>query len=144
MRSLLPGLHFREHLGDAPLEGFSWVRIDQASYRWHAHKPLVVLRFVVLEPHCHATRTFSGRLYCTQRALWKLNWFLRDFGYDPELLAQDRIDERALLNLQGVLRTSLITFHGRSYQNLDAFTPATAWEEVSPSRNSYDLQSHAD
>ena len=40
-------------------------------------------------------RSFSGRLYCTERALWKLNWFLRDFGYDLELLAQDQVDEKA-------------------------------------------------
>ena len=144
MRRLIRGLRFRKHHSGAALEGFFLVRIDQASYRWHPHKPFVVLRFVVLEPHCHATRTFSGWLYCTQRALWRLNWFVRDFGYNPELLARDQIDERALLNLQGVLRTSLITFHGRSYQNLDAFAPATAWEEVFPLRSSDDLQSHTD
>ena len=47
-----------------------------------------------------------GRLYCTERALWKLNWFLRDFGYDPELFSRDQVDEKALLNLRGVVRTS--------------------------------------
>jgi hypothetical protein len=29
----------------------------------------------------------TGRLYCTPGALWKLNWFLRGFGYDSELQA---------------------------------------------------------
>ena len=33
-------------------------------------------------------------LYCTPKALWKLSWFLRDFGYDTELLGRDEIDER--------------------------------------------------
>jgi len=141
----IPGLHSREQNHDRPLEGFFLVRIDQAAYRWHPQKPFLSLRFVVLEPQPVATRTFSGRLYCTEKALWKLNWFLRDFGYDPELLGQDQIDERALLNLQGVLRTSLVTFNGRSYQNLDAFAPADAWDECSVEpRNSNDLQPHTD
>ena len=148
MRRHIPGLHSREQIHDRPLEGFFLVRIDQASYRWHPQKPFLSLRFVVLEPRSHATRTFSGRLYCTERALWKLNWFLRDFGYDPELLGQDQIDERALLNLQGVLRTSLVTFNGRSYQNLDSFAPTAAWDEFSAAliepRNSDDLQPHTD
>jgi len=144
MRRLVPGLHSPEHHPEHPLEGFYLVRIDQAVYRWHPQKPFLSLRFVVLEPRSHATRTFSGRLYCTERALWKLNWFLRDFGYDPELLGQDQIDERALLNLQGVLRTSLITFNGRSYQNLDAFAPSASWEEVTERENRNDLQPHAD
>jgi len=64
--------------------------------------------------------SFSGRLYCTERALSKLNWFLRDFGYDAQLLKDDRVDERALLNLRGVVRTSYTTLNGRSYQNLEA------------------------
>ena len=50
-------------------------------------------RFVVLEPEAFERRSFSGRLYSTERALWKLNWFLRDFGYDTELLRQDQMDE---------------------------------------------------
>ena len=144
MRRHIPGLHSREQNHDVPLEGFFLVRIDQAFYRWHPQKPFLSLRFVVLEPQSMATRTFSGRLYCTEKALWKLNWFLRDFGYDPELLGQDQIDERALANLEGIVRTSLVTFNGRSYQNLDAFAPSQAWEEGSiEGRNSGDLQSHA-
>ena len=51
-------------------------------------------------------RFFSGRLYSTERALWKLNWFLRDFSYDMDLLSQDQIDEKALINLRGVVRTT--------------------------------------
>jgi len=145
MRRHIPGLHSREQNHDRPLEAFFLVRIDQAAYRWHPQKPFLSLRFVVLEPQAVATRTFSGRLYCTEKALWKLNWFLRDFRYDPELLGQDQIDERALLNLQGVLRTSLVTFNGRSYQNLDAFAPADSWDECSVEpRNSNDLQPHTD
>src|ERR1700747_2104647 len=94
-------------------------------------KPFLSIRFVVLEPEAFAGRSFSGRLYCTERALWKLNWFLRDFGYDSELLTQDQIDDKALLKLRGVVRTSHVTLNGRSFQNLEAFAPATEWEELS-------------
>jgi hypothetical protein len=51
---------------------------------------------------------------CTERALWKFNWFLTDFGYDPELLHQDQVDEKALLNLQGIAPTSHTIVNGRS------------------------------
>ena len=32
----------------------------------------------------------------TAFASYGLGWFLRDFLYDPELLSQDEVDERAL------------------------------------------------
>jgi hypothetical protein len=101
------------------------------SYRWHPQKPFLSVRFVVLEPVPFAARPLSGRLYCTERALWKLNWFLRDFGYDPDLLGRDQVDEKALLGLHGIVRTSHVTLNGRSFQNLEAFAPAVDWEMVS-------------
>ena len=91
----------------------------------------MALRFVVLEPNLFESQSLSGRLYCTERALWKLDWFLRDFEYDRELLDRDQIDEKALLGLRGVVRTSQTTFNGRSYQNLDAFAPKEEWEALS-------------
>jgi len=69
-------------------------------------------------------------LYCTERALWKLNRFLQDFGYDAQLLKDDQVDEKALANLRGVIRTSCTTLNGRSYQNLDAFAPEADWEAL--------------
>ncbi|MFZ0738542.1 MAG: hypothetical protein WCA98_18535 [Candidatus Acidiferrales bacterium] len=148
MKRHIPGLHSGQPTTDHPLDGLFLVRVDAASYRWHPQRPFLVLRFVVLEPRSFATHSFSGRLYCSERALWKLNWFLRDFGYDPELLGQDQVDEKALLNLRGVVRTSLVTFNGRSYQNLEAFAPAGEWEELpctsSQRRNDDGLQPHTD
>jgi len=41
------------------------------------------------------------------------------------------VDEKALLNLRGVVRTSPIAFNGHSYQNLESFAPAGEWEELS-------------
>ena len=89
------------------------------------------VRFVVLEPEPFQRRSFSGRLYCTPRALWKLNWFLRDFGYDTELLSQDQMDEKALINLRGIVRTTFKTVNGQTFQNLEAFAPESDWAELS-------------
>ncbi|SPF48202.1 hypothetical protein SBA1_820004 [Candidatus Sulfotelmatobacter kueseliae] len=64
--------------------------------------------------------------------MWKLNWFLRDFGYDAELLGRDEVDERQLVGLQGVVKISHIVFNGASLLGLDGFAPAGRWEELSP------------
>ena len=133
MKRHIPGLHSRQHDGDCPLEGLFLVRVEWASYRWHPQKAFLQVRFVVLEPESVARRSFSGRLYSTERALWKLNWFLRDFGYDMDLLCQDQIDEKALVNLRGVVRTTHITLNGHTFQNLEAFAPEADWEELSHS-----------
>jgi hypothetical protein len=68
----------------------SRVRIDRAQYRWHAQKPYYLLRFAVLKPKPLAGLVIIGQVDCSPKALWKLNWFLRAFGYDTELLRQDR------------------------------------------------------
>jgi hypothetical protein len=128
MRRQIPGLYSRQENRENPLDGLFLVRVERVSYRWQPQKPFLEIRFVVLEPKPFDTRSFFGRLYCTDRALWKLNWFLRDFGYDAELLSRDQVDEKALLNLRGVIRTSRMTMNGRSFQNLDSFAPAADWE----------------
>ena len=145
MKRHIPGLHSLRQDRDSLLEGLFLVRVDGASYRWHPQKPFISLRFVVLEPEPLAGRSIAGRLYCTERALWKLNWFLRDFGYDRDLLGRDEVDEKALLKLQGILRTSHVTLNGRSFQNLEAFAPAAEWEELScESIHPRNGQEHAD
>jgi len=130
MKRHLPGLHSRQQNRENSLEGLFLVRVDATSYRWHSQKPYVSVRFLVLEPEAFAGRSFSGRLYCTERALWKLNWFLRDFGYDLDLFNEDQIDDRALLALRGVVRTSYVTLNGQSFQNLEAFAPESEWDEL--------------
>ena len=71
------------------------------------------------------------RLYCTPRAMWKLSWFLRDFGYDPELLGKNEFDDQALVDLWGVVEVSEVTVHGISVLNFDGFAPAARWDELS-------------
>ena len=107
------------------------VRIDQVWYSRERQKPFYTIRFSVLEPQLLAGRTFSGRLYCTQKALWKFSWFLRDFGYDSELLDRDEVEEKGLIGLRGVVKLSHTVVNGRTLVNLDAFAPAGAWESIS-------------
>jgi hypothetical protein len=132
MRRHVPGLHSRQENYASNLEGHFLVRVQKASYRWHPQKPFLALEFAILEPSSFSARSFSGRIYCTERALWKLNWFLHDFRYDPDLLGRDQIDEKALLNLRGVVRTTVTKLNGHSHQNLDAFAPAEQWMAFPP------------
>jgi hypothetical protein len=113
------------------LDGVFLVQVDSAQFRWHAHKPVYLLRFFVLEPRTLAGQPIVGRLYCTQKAVWKLGWSLRDFLYDPELLAHEQVDEKALPGLRGVVKISHTVFNGISLINFDAFAPASQWEELS-------------
>ena len=132
MKRQVPGL--AETARDSRLEipdGVFLVRVDGAQFRWHAHKPFYVLRLSILEPSASAGQSIVGRLYCTQKAMWKLGWFLRDFLYDPELLSQDEVDERALRGLIGVVKISHSVINGISLVNFDGFAPASQWEELS-------------
>jgi len=93
MKRQVPGL--AETARDSRPEipgGIFLVRVDGAQFRWHAQKPFYVLRLSVLEPRTLAGQPIVGRLYCTQKAMWKLGWFLRDFLYDPELLAHEQVE----------------------------------------------------
>ena len=108
------------------------MRVDQAKYRWQARKPYYQIRFIVLKPKHLAGCVITGRLYCSPRAMWKLSWFLRDFGYDSELLGKNEIDDQALFGLQGIVKISYALVHGLSVLNLDGFAPATRWSELSP------------
>jgi len=131
MKRHIPGLHREQRATDDVLEGVFLVRVDQAFYRWHPQRPFYVLRLVILEPSEHQNRSLTGRLYCTPKALWKLRWFLRDFGYDPDLMGRDEVDEKALLGLRGIVRISHTTLNGRRFLNLGGFAPASEWEELS-------------
>ena len=131
MRRHVAGLSQQSQSEGQQLEGLFLVRVERASYRWHPQKPFFTLYFVILEPKEFEGRRFSGRLYCTTKALWRLNWFLRDFGYDHELIAHDDVDEKALTGLRGIVRVSHAALNGHLFLNLEAFAPAGEWEEVS-------------
>ena len=115
---------------DVP-DGVFLVRVDQVRYSRERQKPFYTVRFYVLEPQPLAGHAFSGRLYCTPKALWKFSWFLRDFGYDSDLLGRDEIEDNSLVGLRGVVKISHVVVNGHTIVNLDAFAPASAWESIS-------------
>jgi hypothetical protein len=136
MRRHIQGLHEADQSAAGQVrDGLLLVRVERAQHRWDARKPFYLLRFSVIEPQELSGHSFVGRLYCTPRALWKLNWFLRDFGYDTELLGRDEIDEKSLAGLCGVVKIRHVVVNGASLLNLDGFAPISQWEEsasVSP------------
>ncbi len=131
MKRHVPGLAdtARDSHSEVP-DGVFLVRLDGAQHRWHPQKPSYVLRLSILEPKQFAGLPIISRLYCTPKAMWKLGWFLRDFLYDPELLTQDEVDERALRGLIGVVKISHTMVNGISLVNFDGFAPASQWEEL--------------
>jgi hypothetical protein len=131
MRRRFQGLASTAQAKTEVLDGVFLVRVDQVRYSRERQKPFYTVRFSVLEPEPLAGRIASGRLYCTPKALWKLSWFLRDFGYDPELLGRDEVEEKGLIGLRGVVKLSHTVVNGRTLVNLDAFAPASAWESIS-------------
>ena len=151
MKRQVPGLAdaTRDSRPEVP-DGIFLVRVDGALFRWHAQKPFYVLRLQILEPAALAHRSIVGRLYCTQKAMWKLGWFLRDFLYDPEMLAHEQIDEKALPGLRGVVKISHTMVNGISLVKLTwkwvraresvGRTRGPVFYRFCPARNKFELQ----
>src|ERR1700736_6247234 len=133
MRRRIQGLHEANPSGTEIPDSLYLVRVIRAQYRWHAHKPYFLLRFSVLEPLHFAGRNITGRLYCTQKALWKLTWFLRDFGYDRVGMSHDQIDEKSLVGLRGIVKIRRVMISGTSLINLEGLANAAQWGHLSPS-----------
>jgi hypothetical protein len=131
MTRRVPGLEqtlFDEY--DLP-DGFYLVRVQRIFYRYNLRHPYFWLRLTVLEPKPFAGRPVEGRLFCTKKALWKLSWFLRDFGYDPERISAGEVDERAVVALKGIVHISHFCENGRRKVNLAGFACEAQWEELS-------------
>jgi len=134
MRRQITGLHAADRCaaGQIP-DGIFLVRIQRVRFQRQVQKPYYTVSLVVVEPHRFAEHIISSRLYCSPKALWKLNWFLQDFGYDADLLDRDEVDEKQLVGLRGVVKISQIILNGSSLLRFDGFAPAGRWEELSPS-----------
>src|SRR5262245_52498688 len=89
MRRRVPGLHQQASKGQVP-EGVLLVSVHRVVYI-NGPKPYFAVAFRVIAPAAYAGKQISARLYCTERALWKLHWFLQEFHYDTMLLEQDEI-----------------------------------------------------
>jgi hypothetical protein len=133
MKRQIMGLHDADRCAPNQIpDGVFLVRVHRTSFQRQPQKPYYALTLAILEP-CHFSgHILSSRLYCSPKALWKLNWFLRDFGYDTELLGRDEVDESRLVGLKGVVKISHITCNSSSLLRFDGFAPADRWEELSP------------
>jgi hypothetical protein len=133
MKRQIAGLHAADRCAaDQIPDGIFLVRVATARFRRQAQKPYYTIGLTILEPSRFADHVISSRLYCNPKALWKLNWFLRDFGYDAESLGRDEVDELQLVGFTGVVKISHIVFNGASLLRFDGFAPAGRWEELSP------------
>jgi hypothetical protein len=133
MRRQIAGLHAADRCAtDQIPDGLFLVRVQRVQFRRQAQKPYYTLALAILEPSRFADHVISSRLYCNSRALWKLNWFLRDFGYDVELLGRDEVDETQLIGLTGMVKISHVIIDGSSMLRLDGFAAGGRWEELSP------------
>ena len=132
MKRLIQGLNqANSSCEEGPPKGVYLVRVERFSYRWHAQKPYYAAVFSVIEPKSLAGSRLCARLYCTPKVLWKLKWFLRDFGYDTELLARNEIDDRHLVGLSGVVKVTRTVVNGTSLFSLDGFDRCSGWERLS-------------
>jgi hypothetical protein len=107
----------------------TWSGSSASSTAGISRSPTTKVQFAITEPKQFLGTSLPARLYCTPKALWKLSWFLRDFGYDTELLGRDELDEKRLVGLEGVIKVSHTTVNGRKYVNLDAFAASGEWDE---------------
>ena len=108
MKRLITGLHDADRcrVGQVPDGSFS-SQCNEPSFSGR-YRSLITRSLCRFLSQCVSQGRESSRIYCTRKALWKLNWFLRDFGYDSELLGRDEVDERQLVGLRGVVKISPI------------------------------------
>ena len=127
MRTKIQGLS--QTTKPSPLvEGSYRAKVVRMGPAGHAAKPCLAATFVILEPAAFAGRYIRTRLYCHERALWKLRWFLHAFNYDADLMAAEEVDDRRVVGLEGVIR--LAYWNNNGYRRLDVqgFAPSDRWD----------------
>ena len=112
-------------------EGLYRARVVRFQPAGHAAKPCRTATFLILEPAASSGRYIRTRLYCHDRALWKLRCFLSDFHYDTELMAAEELDDRRVVGLEGVIRLAYWGTDGRRRLDVQGFAPTERWPEIS-------------
>ena len=112
-------------------DGIFLVRVQRMQFRKYSPKSYYSVTLSILEPKYFVGNTISSRVFCHAKALWKLSWFLRDFGYDVELLDRDEVDEKRAVGLTGVVKVSNVVYDGMALLRFDGFAPASRWKELS-------------
>ena len=130
MRTKIQGLN-QTNERKSLLEGPYLTRVVRFEPAGHAAKPCRSATFLVLDPGPYSGRYVRTRLYCHERALWKLRWFLRDFGYDHDLMAAEELDDRQVVGLEGVIRLAFWGTNGQRHLDVQGFAPKEEWTELS-------------
>ena len=112
-------------------EGLYRARVVRFQPAGHAAKPCRTATFLILEPAASSGRYIRTRLYCHDRALWKLRWFLSDFRYDTKLMAAEELDDRRVVGLEGVIRLAYWGTDGRRRLDVQGFAQTERWPEIS-------------
>ena len=113
------------------VEGLYRARVVRFEPAGHAAKPCRTATFLILQPSGFSGRYVRTRLYCHDRALWKLRWFLADFAYDAQLIQAEELDDRRVVGLEGVIRLAYWGRDGRRRLDVQGFAPAERWLEIS-------------
>jgi len=113
------------------VEGPYRARVVRFEPPGHAAKPCRRVTFLILDPAPYAGRYVRSRLYGHERALWKLRWFLQDFNYAAELLAEDELDDRQVVGLEGVIRLAYWGHDGHRRLDVEGFAPSERWGDLS-------------
>ncbi len=113
------------------VEGLYRARVVRFEPAGHAAKPCRTATFLILEPAPYGGRYVRTRLYCHERALWKLRWFLSDFGYDAGLMAAEELDDRRVVGLEGVIRLAYWGSDGHRRLDVQGFASLDRWAELS-------------
>ena len=113
------------------VEGLYRARVVRFRSAGHAAKPCLAATFLILEPAAYAGCSIRTRLYCHERALWKLRWFLQAFRYDAELFAAEELDDRHVVGLEGVIRLVYWGDDGHRRLDVEGFAPSERWGDLS-------------
>jgi len=130
MRTRIQGLS-QPNQSKLLVEGLYRARVVRFEPAGHAAKPCRRATFLILEPAACSGLHIRTRLYCHDPALWKLRWFLSDFGYDAELLAAEELDDRRVVGLEGVIRLGYWGSDGHRRLDVEGFAATERWPEIS-------------
>ncbi|PYU97656.1 MAG: hypothetical protein DMG10_30290 [Acidobacteria bacterium] len=130
MRTRIQGLS-QPNQSKLLVEGLYRARVVRFEPAGHAAKPCRRATFLILEPAAYSGLHIRTRLYCHDPALWKLRWFLSDFGYDAELLAAEELDDRRVVGLEGVIRLGYWGSDGHRRLDVEGFAATERWPEIS-------------
>ena len=125
-----PGLHSRQpRWRKSPSKVCSWFGWNGPPTAGIRRRPFLLVRFVVLEPEPFAARSFSGRLYCTERRSGSSIGSCGISAMTWNCSAEIRSMKRPCSTFAESFGPSHVTLNGRTFQNLEAFAPAAEWED---------------